>query len=102
MHAIPHDIEMEDEDEELGNGQYMGMPLFAEIGPLILDPNMEQEVEQTFKDITEELDFSAVFKSPRGMNRTSEDLASGNDEKPAREKQFKIMSINEVELNGEK
>lgn len=44
VHAIPHDLDTDD-DEELGNGQYMGMPLFAEIGPLVLDPNMEQEVE---------------------------------------------------------
>lgn len=45
---MPHDLDTEDE-EYLGDGQYVGMPLFAEIGPLTLDPQMEKEVDQTFK-----------------------------------------------------
>lgn len=96
VHAIPHDIDIEEDDEELGNGQYMGMPLFAEVGPLVLDPKMEEEVEQTFQDITGSLDFSAAFKSPRG------EQSAGSEEQPSREKIFKIMSINEVEVNGDK
>lgn len=43
--------------------------------------------------------FAALsLKSPRGAQK---DENSGDDQ-PIREKQFKIMSINEVELNGEK
>lgn len=43
---MPHDLDSEDyEDLDLGTGQYIGMPLFAEIGPIMLDPNMEQEVD---------------------------------------------------------
>lgn len=38
------------------------MPLFAEIGPIMLDPNMEQELEQSFKDLTEKPDF---LKQPK-------------------------------------
>jgi len=54
VHATPHDLENGESEDELGNGQYVGMPLFAEIGPLALDPKMKREVEQSFKQITEE------------------------------------------------
>ena len=100
VHAIPHDLDTED-DEELGDGQYMGMPLFAEIGPLKLDPKMQEEVESTFKDITGSMDFFAAFKSPRGNGRNETENSGGSDE-PSREKIFKIMSINDVEIGGER
>lgn len=39
MHALPV------ENDAL-NEQYQGMPLFAEIGPLQLDPTMQKEVDE--------------------------------------------------------
>lgn len=74
---MPHDLDTED-DDFLGNGQYVGMPLFAEIGPLTLDPNMEKEVEQTFKEISDNLDFPTAFRSPRRSN--NEENGAGSDE----------------------
>lgn len=77
VHAMPHDLDTED-DDFLGNGQYVGMPLFAEIGPLTLDPIMEKEVEQTFKEISDNLDFPTAFRSPRRSN--NEENGAGSDE----------------------
>ena len=102
VHAMPHDIDVDEDDEgDLGHGQYMGMPLFAEIGPLKLDPKMEQEVDESFQQITEGQDLFAAFKSPRN-SADDFDFNQQQEEQPPREKIFKIMSINEMELNGEK
>lgn len=70
VHALPHDLDTgggeQDTLDLIGDGKYVGMPLFAEIGPLTLDPIMEREVEQMFKQISNDLDFPLAFRSPRG------------------------------------
>ena len=101
VHAMPHDLDTEDE-EYLGDGQYVGMPLFAEIGPLTLDPLMEKEVDQTFKEISDNLDFPTAFRSPRTSKNEENGVCSDEHQPIAKEKMFKIMSINEVIVNGEK
>ena len=70
------------------------MPLFGEIGPLVLDPKMKREVEKSFKEITEDYDYFAAFKSPRleyhETNQSNEELLV------PKEKIFNVMSINEI------
>ena len=69
MHAVPAD------NDALAE-QYQGMPLFAEVGPLVLDPMMSQEAERIVLETIESYDnLRMVGGQPNGAQRAGPDGA---------------------------
>ena len=69
--------------------EYQGMPLFAEVGPLVLDPMMSQEAERIVRETIESYDNLRV---PGGQ--ASSQRAGSDGDQLSRPKEFKIMTVN--------
>ena len=96
VHAIPAD------NDALAQ-QYQGMPLFSEVGPLLLDPVLSQEADRIVKSTVEnyqDLKFGVDLNDPT-LPQQSPRLLEGSKEiqsqkEPFKAKEFKIMSVNSL------